>query len=216
MFKIVNAYYEPIDIFDKIGENKSELSNKELGFICGLIKEMRPKKIVEIGVSAGGTSCVILNCLDKLQLNSKFYSVDISYTYHFNKSKKCGYQVESATKYLNNLESYKLFLGKNIAEVIETEIGYGIDMLILDTIHYLPGELLDFLVCFPYMSQNAVLVLDDLTFAHSGENANAIATKVLYDLIVGDKIFLKDDNKYPKLGGYYLMKILRNMNEIIF
>ncbi len=55
MFRTVELFLDPIDIFDKIGERKSELSNKELGFICGLIRMFKPKKIVEVGVSAGGT-----------------------------------------------------------------------------------------------------------------------------------------------------------------
>lgn len=203
MFKTVNAYLEPIDIFEKIGERKSELSDESLGFICGLIKETSPRKIVEVGVSAGGTSCVILNCLQKLNLDSKLYSVDVSYTYHFDTSKTCGYQIANAAEYLNNIGNHRLILGKNIAQVIDKEIGRGIDMLILDTTHYLPGELLDFLVCFPYLSQQAVIILDDLTFAHSGENTNAIATKVLYDLIVADKVFPKGV-VYPKMGVAFL------------
>ena len=42
MFRTVEPYLEPIDIFDKIGERKSELPDESLGFICGLIKETRP------------------------------------------------------------------------------------------------------------------------------------------------------------------------------
>ena len=200
MFNTVESYLDPIDIFEKIGERKTDLSDVDLGFICGLIKEQRPQKIVEVGVSAGGTSCVILNCLEKLKLESEFYSVDLSYTYHYDPSKRCGYQISDAAKYLNNLERHKLFLGRNIAQVLENEIGKDIDMLILDTIHYLPGELLDFLVCLPFLSQYAVVVLDDLTFSHSGENTNAIAKKILYDLIVADKVF-PENVVYPNLGG---------------
>lgn len=77
MFKIVEPYLEPIDIFDKIGERKSELSDENLGLICGLIKERKPQKIVEVGVSAGGTTCVILNCLEKLNMDSEVYSTSL-------------------------------------------------------------------------------------------------------------------------------------------
>lgn len=54
MFKYIKTYMEPIDIFDKLDERKTELADESLGFICGLIKEYKPKKIVEVGVSAGG------------------------------------------------------------------------------------------------------------------------------------------------------------------
>lgn len=200
MFKTVEPYLEPIDIFEKLGERKSELSDENLGFICGLIKERRPGKIVEVGVSAGGTTCVILNCLEKLKLDSDVYSVDLSYTWHYDASKRCGYQIDNAKQYLGNVGKHRLFLGKNIAQVIDSEIGKGVDMLILDTIHYLPGELLDFLVSLPYLSQHAVIILDDLIFAHGGENTNAIATKTLFDLLVVDRVF-PPNVIFPKMGG---------------
>lgn len=215
MFRTVEPYLEPIDIFDKIGERKSELSDEGLGFICGLIKEKEPRKIVEIGVSAGGTSCVILNCLEKLNLNSEVYSIDISYTYHYDAKKKCGYQIENAAKYLNNMDRHILILGKSIAEVLDQKIGDEIDMLILDTTHYLPGELLDFLVCLPYLSSHAVVILDDLTFAHWGENTSAIATKILFDIVVADKIF-PQNVVYPKMGGYILNEDTRKYKADYF
>lgn len=45
MESIVN-YMEPRAIYEKIGTNASELSEAEHGFICGLIKKYKPKKIV--------------------------------------------------------------------------------------------------------------------------------------------------------------------------
>lgn len=216
MERVVESYLEPIDIFDKIGERKSELPDKELGFICALIKNYRPRKIVEIGVSAGGTSCVILNCLDKLGLSSEVYSVDLSYTYHYDPSKECGYQIKDAAKYLESSKRHKLFLGRTIAEVIEEiSVDGPIDFLILDTIHYLPGELLDFLVCLPFLAENAVIVLDDLKFAHTGENTAAIATKILFDVIVADKMY-PEGNVYPKLAAFCLNEDTRKYKTDYF
>lgn len=204
MFKIIEPYLEAVDIFEMLGEKKSELSDIDLGFIGGLIKENQPKKIVEIGVSAGGTTCFIMRTLEKLQLESEVYSIDLAYSFHINKEKECGYQIKEAKNLLSNSNKHTLILGKNIAEVIDELIGNNIDMLIMDTTHYLPGELLDFLVCYPYLSKKAVVVLDDLTFAHSGENTNAVATKILYDLVVADKIFPQNNGIYPKMAGFIL------------
>lgn len=204
MYKKIEPYLEGIDIFDRLGERKSELSNTDLGYIGGIIKERKPKKIVEIGVSAGGTTCFIMRTLEKLSLNSKVYSVDISRDYHLNPEKKCGYQIKEAENILSNIHNHTLMLKKNISEVIDGEIGSEIDMLILDTIHYLPGELLDFLVCYPYLTEDAAVVLDDLTFAHFGENTNAVATKTLFDLVVADKYLPKDGGIYPKMAGFVL------------
>ena len=58
----VELYHEPTVILEQLSEkNKSKMTERELAFVCGLIKERRPKKIVEIGVAAGATSSVILN-----------------------------------------------------------------------------------------------------------------------------------------------------------
>ena len=48
-----------------------------------------------------------------------------------------------------------------------------------------------------------------MTFAHEGENTNAIATKVLYDLIVADKVFLENSSVNSKMGGAFLNKDTR-------
>jgi predicted O-methyltransferase YrrM len=212
----VEPYFEPIDIFDKIGERKSELSDESLGFICGLIKKNKPQKIVEVGVSAGGTTCVIMNCLEKLNMNSSVYSVDLAYTYHYDTSKKCGYQIDDAAKYLHNMDQHKLILGKTIAETIEDIAAEGkVDLLILDTIHYLPGELLDFIVCLPYLSDNAVVIADDLIHAHYGENNWAIATKVLFDTVVADK-YLPDMDEVNNMCAFQLNSDSRKYTDDLF
>lgn len=205
MFIEIEPYFEPIEIFNKIGERKTELEDDSLGFICGMIRKYKPKKIVEVGVSAGGTTCVILDCLEKLNIDAKVYSVDLAYTYHYDETKACGFQVEDAKPYLNSIHNHKLLLGKTIGERIDEIMNDGekIDLLILDTIHYLPGELLDFIVCMPFMSERSCVICDDLLFAHGGENTQAIATKVLYDTIVADKCFLQNST-YENLMGFQL------------
>jgi predicted O-methyltransferase YrrM len=197
MRKTIELYEEPIDIFKKIGERHSELSDLELSFICGIIRQYKPKHIVEVGVSGGGTTSVILNCIDKLEMDSKVVSVDLAYTYHKNTSRECGFQIKDAAKYLKNVNKHQLFLGKRISEVIDDIVIQNgkIDLLILDTIHFLPGELLDFLVCYPYLSDNAIVVLDDLLWAHGAENISGIATRVLYDSVVADKFSPVDFSK---------------------
>jgi len=139
-------------------------------------------------------------------LESSVLSVDLAYTFHLNPEKECGFQIKDGAPFLKNMDKHELVLGKNIAQVISEgrSIKKGtIDLLILDTTHYLPGELLDFIVCFPYLSENAVIVCDDLTFAHWGENKNAVATKVLFDTVVADKLFPQLDG-YPKMGAFQI------------
>ena len=44
-------------------------------FLYSLIRKFEPKKLLEIGVSAGGSSSLILNAIKELP-NSKLYSID--------------------------------------------------------------------------------------------------------------------------------------------
>lgn len=204
MESIVN-YMEPRDIYEKIGTNASELSEAEHGFICGLIRKYKPKKIVELGVSGGGTSVLVLNCLQKLGLNdTKMYSVDLSETYHFNPDKKCGFQIDEAKPYLKNIDNHKLILGKILPEVIEDIAKDGkIDFIILDTTHYLPGELMDFAIAIPFLADNAVVVLDDTSFWFEGENRWAFATKVLFDLCISpNKYYAETPDGFSKIVGF--------------
>ena len=42
---------------------KYEMSGYESGFLCGLIKRYRPKKILELGVAAGVSTAIIIGNL---------------------------------------------------------------------------------------------------------------------------------------------------------
>ena len=46
-------------------------------FLNGVVRKFKPKKIVEIGVSKGGGSCIILNAIQDIK-NAHLYSIDLS------------------------------------------------------------------------------------------------------------------------------------------
>lgn len=107
----IETFTEPIEILDKLSNRGEEMSAWQLASICGLIKEYRPQKIVEVGVAAGGTTAVILNCISMLCINTELYSVDISEKYYRDKRKKTGYLAEECQKILNRNINYKIFRG---------------------------------------------------------------------------------------------------------
>ena len=77
----IDLYKEPLQIESELKKDiayEAEMTEWELAFLCGLIKKYKPKKLLEIGVAAGGTTAILLNCLDCLNLKSEFYSVDYS------------------------------------------------------------------------------------------------------------------------------------------
>ncbi len=194
MVKYRNMFYEPVRWLSRLKNGHSaEMSEEQLAFLCGLLREYHPEKIVEVGVAAGGTTAVILNCISMLGLESQCYSLDLSTFLYRDKSKKTGYLAEECKKVLGREVQHFLYTGKYAVQYLE-EIGENIDFLILDTVHSMPGELLDFLAFYPFLKQNAVVVLHDIVLNHFHDQPTQIATKVLFDTAVAEKMYGIDDN----------------------
>jgi len=178
-------------------ETKREvgMEKEEISFLCGLIKEKKPRKLVEVGVASGGTSCAIIECLERNDVDVEMYSIDAAEGSCYNGSEACGHLI-GKYKQENELKRVKhtLLTGCILPEVIDEIASLKeVDFLILDTIHILPGELFDFLVGLPYLKDGAIVVLHDVGMNISGfrcyEDAFSIeiATKVLFDVVSGKK-----------------------------
>lgn len=201
MKKYKNMFYEPAGILDQLADEYSaEMSDEQLGFLCGLIKEYKPQKIVEVGVAAGGTTAVVLNCISMLPLEAQFYSLDLSTSFYRNQSRKTGYLAEECKKILGGVK-HTLYTGKYAVEYLE-KIGDNIDFLILDTVHSMPGELLDFLAFYPYLKQGAIVVLHDIVLNLFYNQPNAFATKVLLDAVAAEKFYGMDGDSLLNIGAF--------------
>lgn len=100
-------------------------------------------------------------------------------------------------------DNHRLLLGKFLPERLD-EIGDGIDFLILDTVHVLPGEILDFIAAFPYLAHDAVVVLHDTCLHYApGMSGNEVATSVLLQSVVADK-FLNIQDSYPNIAAFQI------------
>ncbi len=196
-----------------------EMSDIEQNFLYHLLNKYSPKKILEIGVAAGGTSCLILK---NISPDSCLYSLDISQKYYRDNSKKCGYVInDNCTK--DELSRHKLFLGLDIINMIGKEDFGDFDFVIIDTMHILPGEVLQFLCVCQIMLPNAVLVLHDIglniLYAHRKEitvqQKQAYATNVLFSTLVSEcKMLPKVDE--PNIGALIIDANTRNNLDSLF
>ena len=134
-----------------------EMAKDEQKFLNGLIRKIRPKKLVEIGVAFGGTSALILNAINDIN-NSKLFSIDINKNCYRNRSKKTGFIVKERFLHLSN--KWKLYTGGLTSEFIEN-IGNEIDFVYIDTVHSTPGEMLNWLEVLPFLKEEAFVVLHD-------------------------------------------------------
>lgn len=220
----INSTLEQKDltIFHSIESSISQFIEQtidEQKFIFRLLREIKPKKIVEIGVAHGGSSALILNAIKDI-VGAKLYSLDKSKICYRNRNKTSGYIVNE--KFPELINKWYLFLGGITAEFMET-ISDGIDLAFIDTMHITPGEMLDFLMVLPFLKNEAIIVLHDAFFLYAGRKVektkkhtsnNQILCYARGNLILpnyGDKVFFRNIGAIklsPQQKQYYYQYFL--------
>lgn len=179
-----------------------KMSVFESAFLAGLLEKAKPLNVLELGVSAGGTTCLILDALRKCAPAAKLSSVDLFERWFDDPALKTGYLVLAREK--TPAQDWKLYTGKYLPQIIH-ELPQPIDFAIIDTVHFLPGELLDVLVLLPYMKPDGILLFHDINLYAIGYEwmANGLATKVIFDALPGEKILVRDDSSslLPNIGA---------------
>ena len=130
------------------------MSTEEIWFLKRLINNANPKKIVEIGISAGGTTVNLLNWKNK---NTELFSIDIATQWHKDNAKLSGFMADE----VDVKDNYKIYRGYDYLDVYK-EIGNDIDFIIIDTTHTLPGEILTFIAALPQLKDGCIVVLHDI------------------------------------------------------
>ena len=168
----------------------SEMSMREIEFLNSIILRYKPKKCLELGIAAGSSSVVLLNAI-KDSPSAELISFDYSDNYYRDDSKKTGFLVDS---YPNLKQKWRRYTGCLISECIE-KIGDGIDFCFIDTMHKLPGEILDFILVLPYLNKNAIVVLHDTNLQTMDCNFISNSNNILISSLTGEKLILQDVEK---------------------
>lgn len=185
------------------------MSNFDSAFLCGLLKMAKPKKIVEIGVAGGATTAIILQCLEDIAMPYEMYSIDISETVWHTQTLKTGAIAEYAKEILTP-NHHELLIGAGVTSFLD-RIGDDIDFVILDTVHRIPGEILDFLAIFPYLKDGAMVCLHDLMTSQYGRTSmpatyDYYATTILFNSVTADKYLNFDESRdiaiLPNIGAF--------------
>lgn len=170
------------EIKDQLQKTKcSVMWGNQKEFINGIIRKYKPKKILELGVLRGGSSIIILNAIKDIK-NSHLYSIDI------NGEEMIGSCVKNYFPYLS--EKWTLFKGNIAANYIEN-IGENIELAMIDTSHFEPGEILDFLMILPFLKNEAIIIFHDIdhqiTHSKGALMRDEWAPYIIYNLIRGEK-----------------------------
>lgn len=218
------------DYVGPTGIREPEMSAFDSAFLCGAIKQFRPKKILEVGIAGGATTAIILQALEDLSEPYEMHSVDVSSTLYHDRSKTTGFMATFALE--NNLlppppqstlrGKHKFHLGKYLPQIID-EIGGNIDFVVLDTVHFLPGEVLDFPVMLPYLKDGAIVVLHDvcLNQIRQQQPSLAYATALVLNAVTSPEKFLNFEPQkvcfhYPNIGAFRIGKQTREHIEDLF
>ena len=121
-------------------------------FLNGVVRRFKPKKLLEIGVREGCASSIMLNAIQDID-DSHLYSIDLD------KRDFIGKCVNKL--FPNYLSKWTLYKGDIAAKYME-KIGKDIDMVFIDSAHLEPGEILDFIMVLPFLSEEAVIVMHDI------------------------------------------------------
>ena len=139
------------------------MSDNQRQIINGVVRRFSPKKFVEIRVAEGCVLSIILNAIQDLN-DSHLYSIDLS------DNNTIGICVKSL--FPNLLPKWTLYKG-DIATKFMENIGRKIDMILIDSAHFEPGEILNFIIVLSFLKKEAVIVMHDIanqiTVARNGK-----------------------------------------------
>lgn len=215
----IEPWYDPSDSLKRDPEFKCKMSREDHGFISGVIKKFRPKKVLEVGVDRGGTTAMIIKSLEMLGCNSKIFGVDIDVTH---KSYNVGFLTNKIM--IPRSIDFTLLTGKLLIDRLE-EIGDEIDMVILDTIHQVPGEIFEFLTILPFLSKNGIVILHDVDLSsYYASNLKKIALcftctapKVLFPAITGEKFYNYNDERSYNIAAVRINEdTFNNIGDVFF
>lgn len=184
----------------------SEMSVQDRQFLNALILRHKPTKLVELGVSAGSSSIIILNAMPA---KAVLHSIDYADQYYMDDTKKTGYIVDNYPKLKAN---WSLQTG-NLAYAFMPAIGDGIDFCFIDTAHWNPGEILDTLMVLPYLSENAVIAYHDVNLPTFKQKVfyninDTLTNNLLMSTVYGQKLIQGDFDwqndprtRFPNIGA---------------
>ena len=209
-FRFIKSTPEEIEVYESIGgdyKNYSQMSEQDRLFLSTLVTRFKPKKLLELGVSKGGSSIVILNAIKNFE-DAKLSSIDYNEWHYALKTKKTGFYVDN---YPELKIKWTLKTGGMALNFLdELSGGEKFDFCFIDTVHSVPGEILDVLQVLPYLEKDAIIVLHDTNLQMESiripRKSQMHVNNLLISTINGEKLipFCKP---YKSQFGYFLNNI---------
>ncbi|MDR0653848.1 MAG: class I SAM-dependent methyltransferase [Synergistaceae bacterium] len=229
-FKVApeNFEVEHMDAIPQAVLDYSKMHLVERRFINGLIRLLKPRRVLELGVAEGAGSVVILNAISDMS-DTTLTSFDTRFKLWYTPEKNVGFAFDMM--YPGGNKQWTLHKGADFSQYADT-FSEPFDMVIIDTVHLHPVESLNFLTVLPYLSEQAAVVFHDLAlYTLQDETLNAfpnvcLANKLAYDTIVGEKLkpseenYLEDCHGFASIGVVQVSpdtkKYIRNIFDMLY
>ena len=210
-FIFIESTDEEIIKYNKLGDDYkqySEMSDQDRLFLITLVNRFKPKKILELGVSKGGSSYLILNMI-KNNSNTRLYSIDYNEWHYRIKDKKTGFLLDDYPELRKN---WTLKTGgmacKFLDEISSSENEEEkFDFCFIDTVHSIPGEILDTLQVLPYLKKNAIICFHDTNLQLSGGKRLLFCVNNLLMSVLSGKKMLPYYKPFSSAYGTYFSNI---------
>lgn len=202
-------------IYDIVAPH-SDMAKNERYFVNGIIRYLKPVKILEVGISKGGGTAIILNAIKDFP-HSQLISADYCEKYYGGGTDKLsGWLVDEKFSHLK--DKWTVYRGGDVSRYVE-RVGGDIDLLVLDTAHIHPWETLNFLCILPFMKRDSWCVLHDVSLPYYPGRENDLACRYLYGHVVSDcKVMPAPDDipYFANIGAFHVIDDTRKYAGNLF
>ena len=140
------------DDFARLVDSESTMTSQQREALVRLVKERRPKAIMEAGVQTGSRTVLLMETALANGFAPAFFGQDASERCFRDRTKPTGYLAQSALDLPAFREiEYRIYRGVSSAEAVRRiaeEGGAQVDFIVLDS-NVIPGEVVDLLACVP-------------------------------------------------------------------
>lgn len=197
---------------------KNEMSYSERAFLNGIIRKANPNVVVEIGLSAGGSTSIILNAL-RDNPSAKLYSFDYSTIWYRDvqmgmqgTGRKSGFLVNQIVPSL--VSKWELHTGGVPCKYFDVLPKEGVDICFIDTAHFNPGEHLNILEILPFMKKNGIIIYHDIAL-HALYDSEGTTNCNSFNTLNGKRIVLHPE-RIKGLENIGAVVLDANIDNMVF
>jgi hypothetical protein len=179
---------------------QGHISLHDAAFVDGMIRELRPECMIEVGVASGCSSAVMLRSLLGLGGDRQLHSFDIAAMCYFDTSRPVGSAVNEMGIEADDM--WHLYPRNVAADAAVRLEGMQAALAFVDGDHRHPFPTLDCLALLPVLADDAWIILHDIALARRSRGRFPyVGPQVLYEGWPGEK---RSDKEAENIGAIRL------------